>query len=116
MRIFCDMNKTLMLEQLISHYTGGNKAQFAKLLGVKPQTINSWILRNTYDAELIYAKCDGVSGDWLLSGDGEMLKLPTHIANTVLLDLCKSLVANYQQRKDVMAQLVSIITKYELNK
>ena len=46
-----------MLEALISHFTNGNKAQFAKLLGVSPQTISAWIARNTFDSELIYAKC-----------------------------------------------------------
>lgn len=47
-----------MLEALISHFTNGNKAQFAKHLGVSPQTISAWIARNTFDSELIYAKVD----------------------------------------------------------
>lgn len=63
-----------MLEQLINHFTNGNKSKFANLLGIKPQTINTWIARNGFDADLIYSKCEYVSGDWLLSGDGEMLK------------------------------------------
>lgn len=105
------ISKSYRLNVLISHYSNGNKAQFAKMLGVRPQTINSWLLRNTYDVELIYAKCEGVSGDWLLSGEGEMLKSVIHSANmnTELVSLCKSLVANYQQRGDVMSKLVSII-------
>lgn len=105
------ISKSYRLEMLITHYSGGNKSQFAKILGIRPQTINSWILRNTYDADLLYAKCEGVSGDWLLSGEGEMLKSAIHSANinTELVSLCKSLVANYQQRDDVMSKLVSII-------
>lgn len=63
-----------MVNELIAHYSNGNKTQFASLLGVKPQTINSWITRDTFDIELIYAKCLGVSADWLLTGEGYMLK------------------------------------------
>ena len=68
------MDKTRMLEGLISHYTNGNKAQFAKLLGVSAQTISAWIARNTFDAELIYTKCRYVNSSWLLTGEGSMLQ------------------------------------------
>lgn len=68
------MDKTKMLEGLIRHYTKGNKAQFAKLLGVSAQTISAWIARNTFDAELIYAKCRYVDSSWLLTGKGAMLQ------------------------------------------
>lgn len=63
-----------MLEGLIGHYTKGNKAQFAKLLGVSAQTISAWIARNTFDAELIYTKCRYVNSSWLLTGEGSMLQ------------------------------------------
>ena len=69
------MKKSEMLECIINYYTDGNKARFAAIIGVKPQTINTWSTRNTFDAELIYSKCDDISGDWLLSnGEGDMLK------------------------------------------
>ena len=68
------MDKTSMLEEMIIYYTNGNKSLFSRKLGVKPQTINTWLNRNTFDAELIYSKCEYISGDWLLSGVGEMIK------------------------------------------
>ena len=62
-----------MLKGLINYATKGNKAQFAKLLGVSAQTISAWIARNTFDAELIYTKCRYISPSWLLTGEGPML-------------------------------------------
>lgn len=79
------MDKSTMLECLINHYTDGNKAAFAKMLGVNPQQISHWIRRNTFDNELLFSKCKGVSSSWLLTGEGEMLAAPAapHITQTV---------------------------------
>lgn len=68
------MDKRSMLDAMIAHYTGGNKAKFAGLLGVSAQTISAWGARNTFDIELIYTKCIGISPDWLLTGEGSMLR------------------------------------------
>ena len=68
------MNKKGQLESLINYYTDGNKTQFANMLGIKPQTVNSWFLRDTFDLELIYSKCIDISSEWLLTGEGNMLK------------------------------------------
>lgn len=63
-----------MVECLVNHFCDGNKAKFAQMLGLKPQSINGWISRETFDAELIYNNIKGVSAEWLLSQEGEMLK------------------------------------------
>lgn len=63
-----------MVEALVERYTGGNKSQFANMLGVSAQTISAWVARKTFDAELIYAKCSDVSAKWLLTGQGDMLR------------------------------------------
>lgn len=68
------MDKKKMLESIIAHETNGNKAQFAKVLGVSAQTISAWLARNTFDAENIYAKCRYINPSWLLTGEGPMLK------------------------------------------
>ena len=62
-----------MLEAMISYYTKGNKSKFAAFLGVSAQTISSWVARNTFDLELIYAKCSNISAKWLLTGEGDMI-------------------------------------------
>lgn len=46
---------------------------FATFLGIKHNTLSTWIRRNTIDAALIVAKCPEVNGNWLLTGEGEML-------------------------------------------
>ena len=66
-----------MLECLINNYTDGNKAAFAKMLGINPQLISHWLRRNTFDNELLFAKCKGVSASWLLTGEGEMFEAPS---------------------------------------
>lgn len=63
-----------MLDAIIDYYTNGNKAKFAGILGVSPQTVSAWLARNTFDSELLYAKCSDISAEWLLTGKGSMLK------------------------------------------
>ena len=71
---FTIMDKKTMLECLINHYTDGNKAAFAKMVTVTPQTISKWLARNSFDNELLFQKCAGVSASWLLTGEGEMFE------------------------------------------
>lgn len=68
------MRKSEQLERIIEHYAGGNKSKMARLLGVSPQAISTWITRDAYDIELIYAKCENINPEWLLTGKGPMLK------------------------------------------
>ena len=63
-----------MLESLINYYSNGNKARFAAKLGISPQALSMWITRKSFDAELIYTKCEKLSAKWLLSGEGNMLQ------------------------------------------
>lgn len=66
------MTKGEMLIALINHYTNGNKAKFASKLGISAQGLSTWIARNTFDIDLLYSKCEGVSAQWLLTGIGNM--------------------------------------------
>lgn len=104
-----------MVESLINYYDGGNKAQFANRLGLRPQTISSWIKRNSYDAEIIFAKCEDVSAEWLLSCEGDMLRHSQNAEdiNKELLHLCQEIVSNYQQRDKVISQLVSVVNSIQ---
>lgn len=66
------MEKRDIVIALVEKYANGKNAQFAKLLGVSPQTISAWISRNTLDYDLIFTKCVGLSPKWLLTGEGDM--------------------------------------------
>ena len=67
------MEKKEILQQLINYYTEGNKSRFAELIEVTPQTVSSWISRNTFDLDRVYSKCVGLSAHWLLTGEGDMM-------------------------------------------
>jgi phage repressor protein C with HTH and peptisase S24 domain len=66
-------SKKDILEALISYYGNGKPSVFAKLLGVAPSTISSWLSRSTLDYDLIFAKCEMISAHWLLTGEGDMI-------------------------------------------
>lgn len=67
------MDKKEMLEAIISHYANGNKSKMARILGITPQSISTWLARNTFDNELIYSKCECINPSWLLTGHGDMI-------------------------------------------
>ena len=68
------MTKKERLEALIAHYSKGKPSVFAKEIGVAPSTISSWLARDTMDYDLLFAKCKKISPDWLLTGEGPMLR------------------------------------------
>lgn len=68
------MTKKERLEALISHYSDGKPTRFAKYIGVAPSTISTWLARDSFDYDLLFAKCEMISPEWLLTGHGPMLK------------------------------------------
>ena len=67
------MDKKSRLLALIEYFGNKKTSQFAKLIGVAPSTISTWLFRNTFDYDLIFSKCENISASWLLTGKGEML-------------------------------------------
>lgn len=68
------LDKSLILNEIKNHYNFTSDSEFAKFLGIKPQTLSSWHTRNTFDIELLYAKCENISADYLLTGKGSVEK------------------------------------------
>lgn len=61
------------LKQLIIAFAKGNQSQFAKAMNTSQGTIGTWIARKTFDPERIKRAFPQVNGNWLLTGEGEML-------------------------------------------
>jgi len=73
-------DKKKIINELVNYYSHGNKADFARKLGITPQGLSTWINRNTFDVELIFSKCENLNAEWLLTGSGQMLK--SEVRNT----------------------------------
>ena len=72
------MTKKERLDALIAHYSDGKPTRFAKYIGVAPSTISTWLARDSFDYDLLFAKCETISPEWLLTGKGPMLKTAVH--------------------------------------
>ena len=68
------LTKGEMLDAIKKHLNIQKNTDFARFLGVSSQAISNWYTRNTFDAELLYTKCEFINADWLLTGKGTMLK------------------------------------------
>jgi len=99
------MDKKDRILALIAHYAEGKPSLFAKYLGVAPSTISTWISRNSLDYDLIFAKCKNISPNWLLTGEGAMLK------NEIASSSGKNIQPIYQPRtleKKVDSQIINL--------
>ena len=67
-------DKSLIINEIKKYYNILSDAEFARYLGIKPQTLNSWRVRNTLDYDLVSAKCVDINMDWIIRGTGNMLK------------------------------------------
>ena len=68
------MDTKLMLEQIRTHYGLGRNADFARFFDITEQNAYGWSKRGTFDVVSIYNKCPELNPEWLLTGEGEMLK------------------------------------------
>lgn len=68
------MDKSFIINQIKLHLGIKTDSGFAEFLGVKQPTISTWRKRNTIDYDLIITKCNNIDANWLLTGEGEMLK------------------------------------------
>ena len=69
-----EISKGEMLDAIKRHLNMQKNSDFARFLGISSQAVSNWYSRNTFDAELLYTKCDFINPGWLLSGKGSMLK------------------------------------------
>lgn len=56
-----------------------SKRKFAEFLGITEQTLGKWYSRNTLNLDLLVSKFPDVDANWLLTGEGNMLKQSANI-------------------------------------
>ena len=125
------MEKRDILLQIIQHYTNGNKAQFARMIGTIPQNVSSWISRNSFDVDMVSAKCVGINPTFLLTGEGPItldggvttpsaspINTPQPLNNAnldqrinELLTISTNIYELYKSVNERLAEAAAIITK-----
>lgn len=50
------------------------KRKFAQRLGIKDNTLGNWYKRNTFDIAVVAKAFPEVSPDWLITGEGAILR------------------------------------------
>lgn len=68
------MDKYLILKKIKEHYNFKTDAEFAHFLDITPQNLKHWYNRNTFNISVLVTKCQDINSEWILSGEGEMLK------------------------------------------
>lgn len=67
------------IKQVREYYCEGNNEKFAQLLGEQPNTVSNWANRGMNNISVLIKLSDtfkDLNLDWLITGDGEMLKQP----------------------------------------
>ncbi len=67
-------NKSLILNEIKINLGFKTQKEFAAFLGVNEKTLSSWYSRDTIDYELVSTKCRNISAEFLLRGEGEVLR------------------------------------------
>ncbi|OXE99992.1 bacteriophage CI repressor-like protein [Flavobacterium araucananum] len=110
-----NQDKSLILNKLKNHYSFKKDSDFARFLEIKPQTLASWYSRGTFDIDILYAKCNNISADFLLTGNGEMfrgIEIPTENAKN-LVEKMRLLEEQNQLLREGKEQLQEIIVLYK---
>lgn len=103
-------SKSLILSEIKYHYNFKSDAQFARFLGIKPQTLASWQARGSFDIELLYSKCREINPGWMISGEGEMLLSNVDFKNSA--GISKS---EFLSKTDKAMQYNQIIPLYDIH-
>ena len=105
----------LSVEEMITlireHLHIKSNAAFAAYIGYSPQRVSACINRGTFNMALLKAKCPELSGDWLLTGRGEMLLSAAEpdAKREAALELAAQLKAENDALQEQNAKLLAVI-------
>lgn len=103
-------DKSLILNKIRVHLNLKSDTDFAKYLGINRNVLSNWKARNTYDVSLLAEKCDFLNKDWLLTGNGEMLK--SNKTDGIVTDSIQSELEYYKSQLELTRELLKEKTKY----
>ena len=63
------LDKNAVLDRIKTFYNLEKRADLARFLGVAPNTLTNWYMRETLDLDVIYTKCVGMDFNWLFTGE-----------------------------------------------
>ena len=114
------MDKTLILNKIKTYLKIEKNTDFAEFLEIKPTTLAMWYKRNTFDIELLFKKCEFIDANWLLTGQGEMLKntpapepapQESHAGEDELVTLLRDKIALLEKNNASLEYTISIQEK-----
>lgn len=107
------MNITERLQLIVDNVFDGNKAAFARAIGIPPTSISNYLSRDRASkpsSDILENIIKGIpllSGDWLLTGEGEMLRKNNESENNISDSIVGSITGNIGKHatvKNVMSQ------------
>ena len=69
------MEVSKILDEIKEYYKFKTDAEFARYLGIRPQSLSNWKRRNSFNPFLVYRKCPEINPDWILLGEGTIIKI-----------------------------------------
>ena len=63
------LDKNAVLDRIKDFYSLEKRADLARFLGIAPNTLTNWYMRDTFDLDVIYTKCVNIDYNWLFSGE-----------------------------------------------
>ena len=82
-------------------------SEFAAILNINKSTLSNWKARNTIDYDVLFSKCEKINMNWLLTGEGAMLKDEIQLATPQIEE-------NFKLQTDRIVELQSV-PLYELD-
>lgn len=106
------------INQVITHFTGGNVSKFSRMIDIIPDTVSSYMGKkgkiSMPGAEFISKLVDilGISSEWILLGKGEMLPEKNYQVTQIFepdipiaqkeLEQAKKLIGTLQKTLDII--------------